>query len=63
MKSQKEIDMRYLITMTGQEPFFTDWFSPENHFLPECGMVVYDLDKNVYTDDGKDWKVINQDKL
>ena len=55
--------MIYLITMTGQEPFFTDWFSPENHFLPECGMVVYDLDKNVYTDDGKDWKVINQDKL
>ena len=55
--------MRYLITITDEEPFLTDWYSNENHFVNECGMVVYDLYKMVYTDDGNTWKDIPEDHL
>ena len=55
--------MRYLITITDEEPFMTDWYSNENHFVNECGMVVYDLYKMVYTDNGKTWKDIPKDHL
>lgn len=50
--------MRYLVTMNGHAPFYTNWFLAENHFIHGSGMVVYDLDKNVYTDDGENWKPI-----
>jgi len=56
-------NMRYLITMTDEEPFMTDWYSNENYFVNECGMVVYDLYKMVYTDNGKTWKDIPKDHL
>lgn len=53
--------MRYLVTLEGWEPFMTDWFDPENNYLP--GMVVYDLIDMVYTADGHNWKRITKDHL
>jgi len=55
--------MRYLITTNGQEPFLTKWFDSENHFNKDIGMVVYDLGKNRYTTDGKNWYDIKFDHL
>jgi len=56
--------MRYLITTTdGNKPFFTEWFEPENHFNEEAGMVVYDLVKQIFTKDGINWELIEEDYL
>ena len=54
---------QYLITTKTGEPFFTDWFDPENNFNAEAGMVVYDLFNYLYTTDGKNWKDIQEDHL
>lgn len=53
--------MRYLITMHEHEPFRTEFFDFENHFCAH--MVVYDLLKNVYTTDGKNWLTLQIDVL
>lgn len=53
--------MRYLITTSEHPPFRTEFFDPENHFTP--GMAVYDLAKNLYTTDGKNWLIIEIDTL
>lgn len=56
--------MRYLITTKeANEPFFTQWFEPENHFNGDLGMIVYDLLKFKYTTDGKTWNDIEFDHL
>ena len=55
--------MRYLITTNIQPPFLSDWFDAENHFNADVGMVVYDLAKGVYTDDGEKWSEIEVDHL
>ena len=54
---------RYLVTTKGDEPFFTQFFTPENHFVPDGGMVVYDLVDRLYTDDGEEWFPIEVDRL
>lgn len=51
--------MRYLITQTGYEPFFTPYFDAENNF--EQGMTVYDIFARLYTTDGKNWKPVKED--
>lgn len=55
--------MRYLITTNVQAPFLTNWFDMENHFSPSVQMVVYDLLRKKYTDDGVTWKDIKTDQL
>lgn len=59
--------MRYLITtnvlMSGQPPFLTNYFNVEKDFNSEIEMVVYDLDLNKYTADGKNWDNIEIDHL
>jgi len=45
--------MRYLITHPDHKPFYTFNFIPENHWVK--GMVVFDLYKAIYMDDGKTW--------
>lgn len=55
--------MRYLVTSNINEPFFTDWFQPENHWRDDCLMVIYDLQDGVYTDDGRNWWPIEKDSL
>lgn len=55
--------MRYLITTKYDEPFFTEWFDPENNFNAEVGMIVYDLTHYTYTVDGINWKEITFDHL
>lgn len=55
--------MRYLITCNIQPPALTAWFDPENHFNESVGMVVYDLQMNRYTTDGKTWNDIVIDHL
>ena len=59
--------MRYLITtnllLSGQHPFFTNWFNIENNFNSEIEMVVYDLYLNKYTEDGINWYEIEFDHL
>lgn len=52
--------MRYLIEYN-TEPFFTNWFIAESHFVQ--GMVVYDLYNSKYTKDGVNWLEIKQDQL
>ena len=51
--------MRYLITGIG-EPFYTQWYNIEFH---KKGMIVYDLQDNEYTENGKLWKNIELDEL
>jgi len=55
--------MRYLITAKDLEPYLTQWYTSENVFNPEIGMVVYDLVKDIYTTDGEEWKEIEMDHL
>lgn len=55
--------MRYLVTTKDNAPFLTKYFDDENHFNNEVGMVVYDLIKNIYTDDGITWKHLEVDHL
>ena len=58
--------MRYLVITISdiagnKDVFFTEWFEPENHFVP--GMVVIDTHKNIFTDDGQVWQEIEFDHL
>lgn len=55
--------MRYLIVTDPWEPFYTEWFNPENHFNKEAGMIVFDLLNHIYTTDGKIWNPIPKDHL
>jgi hypothetical protein len=55
--------MRYLITSNADNPYLTNWFSPQNHYIVNIGMVVYDLAKQVFTADGKSWQPIEIDHL
>lgn len=54
-------DMRYLVTMKAEPPFFTMWFEYENHY--QDGMIVYDLFNSLYTTDGKTWEPVETDEL
>lgn len=53
--------MRYLITLPYNPPFYTPWFNSENFF--SSGMVVYDLEKHLFTADGEIWQEIEFDSL
>lgn len=53
--------MKYLIYIPGSEPFFTNWFEAENHFVE--GMAVFNVHQYVYTTDGVNWHRITEDKL
>lgn len=55
--------MRYLITSQFFEPFYSQWFEPNNHFNPYVDMVVYDLLEQKYTTDGVTWLEIKKDHL
>lgn len=56
--------MRYLVTFqTDNEPFFTNWFDPENHFNKELKMIVFDLIEFQFTIDGVTWVNIPIDHL
>ena len=55
--------MRYLITMTGFAPFFSDRFDSENHFNASLDMVVFDLKEFKYTNDGVTWEIVECDHL
>ncbi len=52
--------MRYLIIMPGHVPFFTEYFDPENHFVP--GMTAIDIHFDQYWD-GHGWGDIQEDHL
>ena len=53
--------MKYLIYIPEGEPFFTNWFEAENHFVN--GMVVFDLYQGLFTTDGTTWLPITEDRL
>ena len=56
--------MRYLITTNdGENPFYTNYYSHENHFNTEIGMIVFDLYSKKYTNDGTQWQTIGIDHL
>ena len=55
--------MRYLVTAKDHKPFFTSYYTSENCFIPEAGMVVYDLVNRIYTEDGENWQDIDIDHL
>lgn len=59
--------MRFLIFMQitesgNPESFYTEWYSSEN-FIPDVGMIVFDLALKQFTTDGKYWKDITEDHL
>ena len=54
--------MRYLITTSKYEPFYTDWYGSDM-FNAELDMVVYDLTNSIYTKDGVKWNDIIYDNL
>ena len=56
------ITMRYLITTSKYEPFYTDWYGSDM-FNAELDMVVYDLTNSIYTKDGVTWNDIIYDNL
>ena len=43
------------------KPFRTKWFNFEENYIP--GMLVFDLDKNLFTADGQSWEEIAIDHL
>lgn len=53
--------MNYLVTIEGQSPFFTNWFTIENHYTE--GMIVYDLINFTHCYDGKNWINVETDHL
>lgn len=57
--------MRYLIYYKKNGPdercFFTNYYSYENTHLP--GMLVIDLEKQLFTENGTTWNPINEDVL
>jgi hypothetical protein len=55
--------MQYLITTNINAPCLTNWFEPQNHYIANIGMVVYDLARQVFTADGKSWQPIEIDHL
>lgn len=56
--------MRYLITYAEiHTPFLTEWFQAENHWQEGVGMVVYDLQKEMFTTDGQNWRELEKDCL
>jgi hypothetical protein len=55
--------MRFLVTTSTNEPFFTEWFDYPNHFNEGIGMIVYDLYTRQYTKDGIGWIDIEEDNL
>lgn len=58
------MEMQYLITTTdGNEPFLTNWYTHDNVFNIDVGMVVFDLVNRKYTNDGTQWKPIEEDHL
>ena len=55
--------MKYLITTSdGENPFLTDFFNIEN-FNMETGMIVYNLNSGLFTNNGTHWEVIEKDEL
>jgi hypothetical protein len=56
---KKKQEMRYLVTSANHNPFFTEWFEPENHFA--TGMVVYDLKQGKYMKAMGVWEEIETD--
>ena len=59
--------MKYLIIYTRpetgkREAFYTNWFSEET-YSPDCDMIVVDRTRNLFTDDGEEWKDIEEDHL
>jgi hypothetical protein len=52
--------MQYLI-IHNHEVFYTNWYSHENNFV--LGMIVVDLYKNRFTNDGKTWQPVEEDSL
>lgn len=60
--------MKYLVIVTDphtgeKQTFYTDWFTAENNFNPDCGMIVIDLVRNLVTYDGETWNEIEFDHL
>lgn len=55
--------MNYLIVTNSHEPFYTNWFSPENNWIDGCEMIVFNLLTHKWTSNGKDWHDITQDHL
>lgn len=56
--------MKYLITTSdGETPYFTEWYTHENCFNADTGMVVHDLVNRKYTNDGTQWQPIEEDHL
>jgi hypothetical protein len=41
--------------------FFTNYYDAENHHFE--GLTVFDLQNEIYSDDGKEWKQIEYDTL
>jgi hypothetical protein len=67
--SEKDISRsvyRYLVTYSEggiTKCFYTHWFEPENNFNKDLDMVVTDLVKNRFTNNGVDWQDIEEDNL
>ena len=55
--------MRYLIITTETDPFLTDNYSYENDFNSSIGMIVFDLQKMIWTNDGIYWENIEENHL
>ena len=55
--------MNYLIITNNHEPFYTDWFDAENHFVSDVEMIVFNLYNYTHTTNGKDWQETKQDHL
>ena len=55
--------MRYLVTMNDEPPFMTNVYDYKNNWILGINMVIYDLEKRLYTRSGTTWHPIEIDQL
>lgn len=55
--------MQYLIITKEHNPFLTNWYQYENHWVEGSFLMVFDTINYKYTKNGKDWLDIELDHL
>lgn len=53
---------KYLI-IGDEDPFFTNYYTKENCWKDNIGMLVIDIKKGLFTEDGSTWKEVEEDNL
>lgn len=55
--------MRYLIILKAGKPYYTNWYTADNHWNGDEMLMVVDLAEDKHTLNGIDWDYIEEDHL